>query len=282
MSHTFSCPHCATQYVWKANLAGKQVRCKKCANPIAVPSAASPPVANLVPDELFKKAADTEPLIATLVPTPQPPQSPGRSITMDDTTSASNPGLLKVQWKKYLVCYKWEPLIWILCGVGVLLVIVFSGQQKTSIPVAVISIVSGLSVIVGWNLLQRKEHFWHGCTCPAVVISKNPYLIAAASDLSTGGGYFPAIKIMRQPLKNMTGGPPEIGTRLATVATYRGNVKSQHWTDFEPLAVNCATTDLDEIDRVFQSIPQDEWDMLDRGLTQIPTGVKSGKIFFIE
>jgi hypothetical protein len=155
-------------------------------------------------------------------------------------------------------------------------------KNQVSPLVAIVGGSAAVIVTIGYNLFQRKEHFWHGCVCPAVVIKKNPYLIAAASDLTTGGGCFPAIKIMRQPLQNMTGGPPDIGTRLATVATYRGNTNAQHWTDFEPLAINCVTSDLDAIDRVTQSIPQYEWDMLERGLNYVPTSVSSGKIIFFD
>ena len=68
---------------------------------------------------------------------------------------------------------------------------------------------------------------------------------------------------------------------MATVATYVGNIKSPHWTDYEPLVVNCVTNDAAEIDRVLQHIPLEEWEMLKSGLSQLPPKPKAGLLIML-
>jgi hypothetical protein len=201
---------------------------------------------------------------------------------MDNSTVASNPGQLVIQWGKYLACYPWEPVFTLIAGgLGVGAAVGFGNGQLPATAAIAIGVVAILGA-VGWQLLQRRDHFRHGCVCPAVVISTNPYLIAVATDLATtDAARYPAIKIMKQPLGKMTGGPPQIGTRLATVATYRGDVNSAHWDDFEPIVVNCVTTDEREIARVFSSITQEEWEDLDRGVRHLPERPKPGSLIMV-
>lgn len=281
MAQTFPCPHCETRYGWKAELEDRRVKCKKCGESFSVPA---------LPRELDSGGPEELPQIVTRRKSARStansaghgPSAADLPMTLESRSVASNPGRLKMQLGKYLTCYPWESLL-ILC-VGTLagcVAIPFLKAPATPVIAIAAGAAGGLLIAV-YRLIQRKEQFWHGCTCPAVVISTKPPLIAAAADLATTSrGYHPAIKIIRQPLSKMTGGPADKGMRLATVAVYQGNPESAHWSNFHPQVVNCATTNERDIERVLESIPQEEWDMLDLGLDQLPENAKCGKLFFL-
>jgi hypothetical protein len=269
------------RFGWKAELAGRKMKCKKCGRSVTVPDPSNASLSSLLDEEL----PDAGPSLSARPKTESAANDPselGRSLTMSNSAAASNPGRLRIQWGKYFACYLWEPVFTLIAGgIGIVVAVVFGKGQVAPMVAITIGVVAVLGM-VGWQLLQRYEHFRHGCVCPAMVIATKPYLIAVASDLTTTeGASYPAIKIMKQPLGKMTGGPPEIGMRLATVATYRGDPNSAHWSDFEPLAVNCVTADEQAIARVFNSITQEEWDDLDHGVQQIPKRPKSGNLIMV-
>ena len=282
MSETFPCPYCGIRFGWKAELVGRTAKCRKCGHSFSVPDLSGAPLSSLLDEELLDAGAAGATRPETGAAGNDRPAL-GRRVTLDNSTEASNPGLVRVQWAKYLACYPWESVLTLFaCVVAAGLAVTFGQKQvppAVSVAAGVVAVLAG----VRWQLLKCKEHFFHGCVCPAVVISTNPYLIAAATDLTTAAeDSYPAIKVMKQPLDKMTGGPPEIGTRLATVAIYHGDLKSGCWSDFEPLAVNCVTTDEREIARVLGSITREEWDDLDRGVRQMPGRPKTGDLFFVE
>jgi hypothetical protein len=89
-------------------------------------------------------------------------------------------------------------------------------------------------------------------------------------------GEYPVIKILNQPLDKMTGGPPKPGKPLAAVALYEGNLGSDHWSNFSPVVVNCVSTNAAAIERVRQSIEDEEWLALKKGLAQVPRPLRPG------
>src|SRR5437667_6358329 len=88
-----------------------------------------------------------------------------------------------------------------------------------------------------------REYFETCDLNPGVVLSHAPDLIAVHADLSTGFSPYPVVKVLPHPLRRMTGGRPLIGTRLATIASYRSGRRTDRWADVKPVAVNCATAD---------------------------------------
>lgn len=212
---------------------------------------------------------------------------------VSDAAQASNPGRLKVQLWVYYRCFPRVP-----AAVGACL-IVCGAAAFWSPPAWVIS-----GVLVGRLAItdpaRVKEHFWYGCINPALIVSHDPDLIAVYSDLDAGAGPYPVVKVLPHPLKRMAGGRPAVGTRLATVALYAGRIRRPparlrsgaagqpdstaavesrlppRWTDFHPLAVNCATADLAEIERVLASIGEREWEAMAAALPQIPTPPQPG------
>jgi hypothetical protein len=118
----------------------------------------------------------------------------------------------------------------------------------------------GLATMLYW--VQIVDHFRCGRLCPAVVVSAESQLVAVYSNLTSGPDSYPAVRIIRQPIRRMTGGVSPKGTRLAAVAMFPPGKGSDHSETFDPIIVNCATRNESTISRAMKSIPQDEWDAL--------------------
>ena len=63
----------------------------------------------------------------------------------------------------------------------------------------------------------------YGDVNPAIVVSTEPFLVAVSTDLTTGGDSYPAIKVLRQPLQRMTGGPPQLGAQAGDGGRLHGH-----------------------------------------------------------
>jgi hypothetical protein len=192
-----------------------------------------------------------------------------RTFTVDDNTQASNPGNLRLNFARFMWAFPEGTLRF----VAFLAVVGFGA----AVSHWAFSIPAVLALALGAFLLVRlREHFLYGCVNPAIVVSHKPPLIAVSTDLSTGGSCYPVIKVLTHPLWRMAGGRPPVGTRLATVALYEGSGQSGHWDDFDPIAVNCATSEQKEVERVLAGIPSSEWDDLEQGLAQVPRPYQPG------
>lgn len=194
---------------------------------------------------------------------------------------ATNPANLCVNYPHYLRCYPRD--VWLI-ALFLVFVPILIGLAIYYQSVAPLFICLGFLVLWGgfiaffWS--EVRDHFRHGNVNPAVVVSDDPYLVAVYTDMTMGAGSWPAIKVLRQPLERMTGGPPTLGQRLATAAMYTGHPLLGHWSDFDPRVVNCATCNTDDIQRVLASIPPDEWDALDAGLRTIVYPKRPGLYYF--
>lgn len=207
----------------------------------------------------------------SLAPPPPPPVPAPLGEAAVLGARASNPGRLKVHFLAYLRCFPSTPLI--LAGlVGFSILLALFGPPRAWIALLVVLALCGL------GLQRLNEYFWSGDVNPAGVVSVRPYLVAVYGDLTTqADGYWPVIKILPQPLDRMTGGPPPLGTRLATVAMYDpNNATAEHWGDFWPRVINCVSNSRADIARVLASIPEDDWARLEEGLRQVPAPHRPG------
>lgn len=118
----------------------------------------------------------------------------------------------------------------------------------------------GLATILYW--VQIADFFRCGCLCPAVVVSPERQLVAVYTDLTCGYGNYPAVRVIRQPMRRMKGGVPPKGTCLAEVAQYTRGKRTEHWETFNPTIVNCATMSQSKIDKAMKSVAEDEWEPL--------------------
>ncbi len=113
-----------------------------------------------------------------------------RTITLDDSARASNPGNLEVNLFRWLRHYPKWPVIWF----GSLLLFVglaFVGHWTYWIIALALLVMN----LLYWQ--RVRDHFRHGDANPAIILSLKPMLIAVSADLSKGAGKYPAIKIIK-------------------------------------------------------------------------------------
>jgi len=99
-------------------------------------------------------------------------------------------------------------------------------------------------------------------------------MLAVFTDLTTGDGEYPVIKILPHPVPRGT--RYSVGDKCATVAMYSGSAEAEHWEDFDPIMIDCATRLPSAIENVLRSIPANEWSNLEEGLKSLPVPLKTG------
>lgn len=228
------------------------------------------------------------------------PKKTKRTFTLDDSTYASNPGGLQVDYRYWIRSFPSEPVLLVFSLAiaivpAVVINLIFASAffdilRRGEIfhhntPFALLGIavfdvffyiqISSPYQKLRFLAIRAREHFLYGCVNPGVVVATNPPLVAVFTDLTTGKEPHHVIKILSHPLGWMKNGVPSVGTKLATVALYEGSSQKARWDDFHPIVVNCVTGDRADIERVFQSIPKCEWEQLEVGLNYIQT-IKPG------
>lgn len=264
MAITIHCDNCGKQTRVADELAGKRVRCPGCKEPVTVTDRAArsqvtPPKSSPKPvHRPFASVAeepDDDPTSELANPTYS-------TYTMDDSTRASNPGRIRVNILKFWTCYPFWPTLWLAGTVLFATLIPLTGIAITGV------VVFGCFLILYW--IRAREHFVHGCALPAIVLNPAQGLIAVSTDLSTGEGEYPAVKIMQQPLSRMTGGLPKKGQRLVAVAVYEQDPnQTDYWANFHPKLVACVTTNTKAIEESRQTISEDDYQELEQMLTQV-------------
>jgi hypothetical protein len=190
-----------------------------------------------------------------------------RVALVDDRSSASNPGGLAVQPWRFAGHFPLWPCAF---GIGLLAAIAGTVAKPGLWPLAVLFL-----VLNGLFWTRVKLRFRHGCVNPATVLSTSPFTLAVFTDLTTGNGSYPVIKILRHPAPK--GMQLRVGDKCATVAMYTGSGNAGHWETFSPILADCATNNRLAIERVLQSIPAGEWLQLEEGLKKIPQPLKLGQ-----
>ncbi len=195
---------------------------------------------------------------------PEPPR-PARDPELIGAhgTMASNPAKLRVNWAKAYAARP-APLV------ANIMVILFGVVVCCALAPHVIGLIFIFIPLIVWRNHYRevRQKFYAGDVCPGMVIAKN--LVAVMTDLRTGAVQRPAIKVIRYPMSHMTGGRPEVGARVATVALYRGPAQDNAWRDFSPEVIACWVTDENEIQRVTNCITEPEWRQLGVLLERLP------------
>lgn len=220
---------------------------------------------------------------------------PQRPLIVDGSTYASSPGNLHVDYFYWIRSFPSKPIQLIL-PLTILVALAFftnwifgfaffgilrKGKSLHLLPsalfgIAVFNIFFGIGIFqflkqLIFLAIRIREQFLYGCVNPGIVVTSKPPLIAVFTDLTTGKAPHHAIKILPQPLQWMKNGVPPVGTRLATVALYEGNLHKGYWDDFYPIVVDCVTGNQTDTQRVLQSIPDWEWEQLEAGLGYLRT-----------
>ena len=264
MSIRFECFGCGRIVNVRDSMAGKRIRCPDCSANLVVPLEQS------VESDIPRQRPPSDPPKRK----PQKPDPPRDHIdvrpsgVMEDServqpigmftdreTFASRPGRFLINPFQYWYCFPFWPTVLII------------GTVTFSVPVVTVhyswlavAVLFGLATILYW--VQIADYFRCGCLCPAVVVSPERQLVAVYTDLGSNHESYPAVRVIRQPMRRMKGGMPPKGTRLAAVALYARGKSTEHWETFNPTIVNCATRNESKIARAMKSIPQDEWDAL--------------------
>jgi hypothetical protein len=190
--------------------------------------------------------------------------------TLSDSSYAGNPGQVPLNPWRWLQYYPKWPLVWFSSLAAVVAMACFVDSNLWA--------AAGLLLVANWFYWQRvREHFRNGDACTAMIVSVRPMRIAVATDLSKGDGEYPVIKIIRKSLATACGQIPEVGSKLATVALYNDSGPAvPHWSDFDPRPIDCATANLEVMDRVMQSFAEKDWEQLYDGLRQVPQPYRCG------
>jgi len=120
--------------------------------------------------------------------------------------------------------------------------------------------------------LSVKEHFKAEST-PAIVISNNPSLIAVYSNMSKYKEFYPAIKIETYDNRRNL----QVGDKLATVSIYtETDEENKFWDDVHPLPVEYGTINDKVMQHSLSSYTAEQWDVLEKGLSEIGGKVQLG------
>lgn len=122
------------------------------------------------------------------------------------------------------------------------------------------------SIYFGWNEKRRiKEHLFYGDSQPAIVISRQPLIVAAYSE------DIDCVVLLKFPDEYANIYGLEVRSKLITVNTYGKEEDFQHdilpgdncdytWTSFNPFIAEFLTDDLDILTHKKEQISNEFWD----------------------
>jgi hypothetical protein len=217
---------------------GQKINCSRCGKPIYVPDLA-----------LVDRLHESHPR---------------------QTSFASHPGAVHFELLRYLRYYPVTLYIAIISLVLGLVAGYFIGFWAV-IPVSIV-----LAILV-YRWWQDKNCMACGDLCATKILSLQPLLLAAYTDLSMTGNCYPAIEVFKCKLPDIYGQPLQVGMRLASVASYcAGFEPTDHWKFVFPVPIPCCVSDPLEHEQALLRIEQSEWDALDSKVLLLPHSLKPG------
>jgi hypothetical protein len=191
-----------------------------------------------------------------------------QQLTAEEAKSgawASNPGRLRPDWKQVLRAW---PAYW---QVPLVIVVVSLLGGWLLHPWLLVGL--ALAAWSGWDGYKGiTTLLMNGDVCAGIVISERPARVSVLANLSATGENHPVVKIVEQPILKTATGPLRAGTRAALVAFYRGPLTpTGDWQNFGPMMINTLVSNPAEIQRVLDSIPQEDWNYLDNYATRLPS-----------
>lgn len=196
-------------------------------------------------------------------------------------TVASRPGQMRVDPLKHMLCYQGEWALYALMMIGFLIVGFYfaeQGDDKKSISAFVA--VGVAAYLLYFHYVGVRVRFVYGDINPGVIVKKN--LVAVLTNLGIDGREYYALKILAQPVRNMTGGTGEPGERVAAACQYSGHLSGSHWRDFDFELVQCATRNEATVERVMRTIPEEEWQALKDAVANVEGRLWSGRLIPLE
>ncbi|MEZ6189228.1 MAG: DUF3239 domain-containing protein [Planctomycetota bacterium] len=195
------------------------------------------------------------------------------TIFLDDSTQASAPGALPVEYSVYLLHHPSAAILAL--AIFVAPPAVWALSDSRAMAVGALGFAVLLNLASWWSAVER---FRCGDTCAAMVVSRSPGLIAVSTDLSKGQGEYYVIKILPANLDRLPGAT-DVLSRVATVATYQDWPEGEsrpYWADFFPEPCGWVTSNLADIRRVTNTIEPWQWKLLKAGLEEVPKPFRPG------
>ncbi|MCA9176480.1 MAG: DUF3239 domain-containing protein [Planctomycetales bacterium] len=266
-----TCAACGGRFGCPPHFAGQQLPCPNCQSAIQIPAAGQPaPIrpASQTADPFTDPFADA--FHDAVNSTPPLRES---SFSIGEYATASNPGKIKPDLYRWFTFYPTWPIVWI---VALVLSVIFAFAWHWSLW-----IVAALMAAMNWHYWHRVVvHFQYGNALPGVVISLEPMLIAFSTDMTTGVGSFPAVRVIKKRFDELGGQTPKVGTRLIGVALYaRSSSSVQHWEDVDPVPIECVTDDPKVHARLMSTMTEQDFQELFTWLRGVPR--KAG-LYFIQ
>jgi len=188
------------------------------------------------------------------------------NLTIDPRTEAARPGGVRLNLGQYVKYFPFWPGVFsaaLALGAGLVLFRTLHGLWL-AVPAAAAFLI---------YKSHLTAHFSRGCTNPAIVLQSRPLLLAVYSDLSTGSGSYPVIKVLHHPAGGERLAPQ---TRCATISLYSGSTQSARWEDFTPRLMTAAHSDRRAMIAAMEYIPEEEWSLLERAVADLPKPWKPG------
>ena len=285
MSITVKCA-CGSNLTAPDGMAGKKSKCPKCQAIILIPEQLDLLLQDEVPLPKSKsgrpetKAERIEQYNPVAPENSDAPEQTALDRQLSVDTHASNPGNVKVDFLFTFINYPMGTLFMVAMGAVFLGLAAWNllGPQagKNGMGFLAVAIATWGTCAWAWHVFSRTMIY--GCANPGVIVDSNKGLVAVITDLDCGiGEEYWIIKIIKAPLRGMTGGPPEDGARVGTVAGYSGDPSRGHWDSFEPFPVNCITRDNKRVGKVMATFSDRDWALLEEGLKEVPTPYKEGQ-----
>ena len=189
--------------------------------------------------------------------------------------TASNPGNVRVDLKHFWKCNPMD--LYFLGGLCLIAGALFFAHWGAGLTALVV----GLAFIVS-QIREAQSVFLRGDLCPAMVVDAEKNLIAVSTDLSKGDRPHRVVKVFKQPLHRVAGGPFRLKSRLAFVALYAGVPREVNWRDFGGYVVNSGTTSKKAIQRALGTFTDEEWSILEAAAAKLKKPYEVGVVFKVK
>lgn len=277
---------CGKTYELPESYAGKSARCKVCEQMIRISATSTDEEVEVAQEAesylLEQSSGNGESVlgylkqlkdvrrrpsarkIVPLSPETQRLRLKQQAIDKGQPFQALNPAWLSVNYLRYFRVFPY-PLMWriglLLTGIGLYWFTVLG------IPLAILA---GFLIYRHLKWVQRK--YLSGCICPGKILSLKPPVLAVYVDLSISQNSCGVIRLMEQPFHLLDRATARTG-RTATVCYFMGLCPpySDHWMVPLPTMPQFVTDQQLELQRVYDSIPDEQWEYLEQGLKQLPT-----------
>lgn len=223
---------CGEMVQAQADKAGRSIPCPKCGKPVYMPC-------------------------STLATTGNFPEG----------AAASHPAGVRVNHVRYCLHRPIELYWW---GLPALLFVILGVTIHWGFYVPVL-------ILVGLFALRARAisgQYREGDSRPGVIVSIEPPLVASSTDLDMGAGSGPhyVVRIQKLFTRKINGEPIKLGQKIPMAAVYEEDPEegAKTWKTFHPAPIAYGNSDPAAAKFVMSQIDDDEWNILQEGLKQVP------------